>query len=179
MDISAPSGPFSDPPCKITVALLSPLPEWEAALCAALEADFGPMDYRGPFPLFEGTDYYTAEMGAPLYRGWASFRGLGRPQDLPDWKWKARALEARWARDGKRTRNLDVGYLDPDKLVLASCKRGPWKLYLGRGVWADMMLGYARGIFTPTAWAFADFRLGRYNKAMMTMREKLKGEMVR
>ncbi len=179
MEACVPPVPSGDPPCKKVLALLTPVPEWEAALCDELEAAFGPLDYRGQFLPFDGTDYYAAEMGAPLFRGCASFRGLGGPQDLPDWKWKAREIEAHWTVDGKRTRNLDIGYLDPDKLVLASFKRGPWKLYLGRGVWADMILGYACGVFTPTARAFADFRDGRYNKAFIAMREKLKAEMGR
>ena len=179
MGTSAASGLSGDPPCKKILALLTPLPEWEETLCAALEAAFGPTDYRGPFFPFDATDYYAAEMGAPLYRGWASFRGLGSPQELPDWKWRAREIEGRWSQGGKRTRNLDVGYLDTDKLVLASCKRGPWKLYLGRGVWADMLLGYARGGFSPTAWAFADFHGGRYNAVWMAMRGKLKADMGR
>jgi hypothetical protein len=160
------------------LVLLTPEPEWEAGLCALLEAAFGPVDYRGPFAPFEGTDYYTPEMGAPLYRAVASFRGLDRPEALPDWKWASRDIEKRLSReDGRRTRNLDMGYLDPDKLVLASFKRGPCKIYLGRGVWADRTLGYAKGAFYSTDWAFADFRDGRYNKALGVIREKLKAEM--
>jgi hypothetical protein len=40
-----------------------------------------------------------------------------------------------------------------------------------------MLLGYAKGDFRPTQWAFADFRDGRYNKALGVIREKLKAEM--
>jgi hypothetical protein len=167
------------PACKKVLALLTPEPVWDAALCAALEETFGPIDYRGPFSPFEDGGYYASEMGAPLHRGLASFRGLSDPGELAHWKRHARSLEEAWSRDGKRTRNLDIGYLDPDKLVLASFKQGPRKIYLGGGVWADMVLGYSRGDFEPTPWTFPDFRSGRYNASLGVIREKLKAEMRR
>jgi hypothetical protein len=118
-------------------------------------------------------------MGGPLWRGWISFRGLANPADLPAWKHEARSLEEFWSREGRRTRNLDIGYMDADKLVLASFKRGPFKLYLDRGVWADMTLGYSQGVFTPLPWTFPDFRDGRYDKSLGVIRDKLKAEMRR
>ena len=36
--------------------------------------------------------------------------------------------------------NIDIGYMDLDKVVLPSYKRGPFKLYAGNGVWLDMLL---------------------------------------
>jgi hypothetical protein len=171
--------PDAAPACKKVLALLTPEPVWEPALCAALAETFGPIDYRGPLLPFEDGGYYAPEMGAPLYRGFASFRGLSDPGDLVRWKLAARELEAKWAHDDKRTRNLDIGYLDPDKLVLASFKQGPRKIYLGEGVWADMVLGYSNGAFDPTPWTFPDFRSGYYNSSLGVIREKLKAEMRR
>ena len=165
------------PACKKVLALLTPEPVWEPALCGALEKIFGPIDYRGPFLPFEDGGYYAPEMGGPLHRGLASFRGLGSPEELPRWKIAARALEEALSVGGKRTRNLDLGYLDPDKLVLASFKPGPRKIYLGEGVWADMVLGYSKGGFDPIPWTFADFKSGRYNPSLGIIREKLKAEM--
>ena len=67
--------------------------------------------------------------------------------------------------------------MDPDKLVLASFKRGPCKLYLGDGVYADLLLKYAKGRFHAMPWAFADFKDGRYGKTLLVIREKLKADM--
>lgn len=177
MNLLPTSGSLPEPFCKTILALLTPVPEWEPALCADLEGAFGSFDYRGKFFHFDVTDYYAAEMGNPLYRAIGSFQGLGSPQDLVEWKWRARVLEGRWSRNGLRLRNFDIGYLDADKLVLASFKRGPCKLYLGKGVWGDMIMGYSKGGFSPTGWAFADFREGRYNGSLMTIREKMKAGM--
>lgn len=166
------------PVCKRVLAVLSRAPVWDEALIAAVTGAFGAVDHRGPLLPFEDA-YYAAEMGGPLWRGWVSCRGLLDPARLPEWKHAARALEDEFRRDGNRIHNLDVGYLDADKLVLASFKRGPCKLYLGRDVWADMILGYSRGAFTPTPWAFPDFRDGRYDKTLGIIRDKLKAEMRR
>lgn len=166
----------SPPVCKRVMAVLSAGSGWDDALCAAVEETFGRIDHRGPRVPFDASAYYADEMGPDLRRGWLSFRGPADPAALPEWKRAARALEDRFARDGRRTCNLDVGYLDPDKLVLASFKPGPFKLYLGAGVWADMILGYSRGAFSPLPGAFPDFRDGRYDKTLGIVRDKLMAE---
>lgn len=166
------------PVCKRVLAVLSRAPAWDEALCAAVEQAFSLVDYRSSWIPFEDI-YYAAEMGGPLWRGWISCRGLIDPSGMPAWKQAARNVEDAFRLDGRRRFNLDVGYLDVDKLVLASCKRGPCKLYLGGDVWADMILGYSRGAFTPTPWAFPDFRDGRYDKTLGIIRDKLKAEMRR
>jgi hypothetical protein len=142
-----------------------------------LAGRFGALDFKGAFTRFDATGYYRDEFGEDLHRGFVSFGGLFDPGDLPVFKREAAALEAAWSRDGRRSCNLDAGYLDPDKLVLASYKRGPGKLYLRDGVYADMQLKYAKGRFEPLPWAFPDFRDERYNKGLLAIREKLKSEL--
>jgi hypothetical protein len=170
-----------DPECKRVLAVLTALPEWVPDRVRMLETTFGPVDYRSDFVPFSGDTYYAAEMGGPLWRGWLSFRGSVSPRDLPSWKQRTRDLEQLWAVDGRRSWNLDIGYLDSDKLVLASYKRGPLKLYLDQGVWADVILGYSHGAFVPAArtlsGTFPDFRDGRYDKVLKVIREKMKAEM--
>ena len=159
------------------MAVLIPGPQPVAALWDALERQLGPLDFKGSFLPFGTTDYYREEFGEGLHRGFVSFRGLFDPGDLAAFKREAAALEASWSVDGKRSANLDAGYLDADKLVLASFKRGPAKLYLRDGVYADMLLRYTKGRFEPLPWAFPDFRDGRYHKGLLSMREKLKSDL--
>ncbi len=175
--LEAAGYPNPDPLCKKVLVLLTLQPIWEKELCGFLTEWFGPIDYRGSFFPFDATDYYFPEMGGPLYRGLASFRGLGYVQQLPEWKQRSRNLEQRLSlSEGHRTVNLDIGYIDFHKLVLASFKSGPCKMYLGQGVWGDWVMGYSEGEFKPNAWAFPDFQSGRYNKDLLVIRDRFKAE---
>ncbi|MDB5107032.1 MAG: GTP-binding protein [Fibrobacteres bacterium] len=172
-----PAGPPREALCKRVMAVLAPYPQPSEALWPGLESVFGPIDFKGPFLPFDTTDYYRDEFGPGLHRGFISFRGLASPEGLPGLKHDAARLEAAMAKEGKRFYNLDIGYMDSDKLVLASFKRGPCKLYLTHGVYADLLIKYAKGRFEPFPWAFADFQDGRYQKSLLTIREKLKSEL--
>ncbi|HKP96959.1 MAG TPA: DUF4416 family protein [Fibrobacteria bacterium] len=178
--MSESKGP-ADPPrealCKRVMAVLAPDRRPSEALWEGLEKEFGPIDFKGDFLPFDATEYYRDEFGTGLFRGFVSFRGLEDPDRLPDRKHAAARMEAAWSRAGRRVFNLDIGYLDPDKLVLASFKRGPCKLYLRHGVYADLLLRYSKGRFDPFPWAFSDFKDGRYDKSLLVIREKLKAEL--
>lgn len=163
--------------CKWILAVLAPAGKPPEALWESLADAFGAIEYRGDFHPFDTTEYYRDEFGGGLQRGFIAFRGVGGPERLPDLKHASDRLESAWARDGKRLYNLDIGYMDPDKVVLASCKRGPCKIYLRDGVYADLLLKYADGRFEPTPWAFPDFQDGRYGKSLGVIREKLKSEL--
>jgi hypothetical protein len=169
--------PLPETLCKWVLAVLGPQERPPEGLWHALEKTFGPIEYKGEFLAFEGTDYYEKEFGARLYRGFIAFRGVDGPEKLPALKHAAARLEAEWSQDGRRIFNLDIGYMDPDKVVLASFKRGPCKLYLGDGVYADLLLKYSHGRFDPLPWAFADFQDERYHKSLLIIRQKLKSEL--
>jgi hypothetical protein len=163
--------------CKWLLAILTPSPRPPESLFVGLETTFGPIEYTGEFLPFEGTPYYQNEFGSPLYRGFVAFRGVASPERLPGLKHAATGLERQWLQAGLRQFNLDIGYMDPDKLVLASFKRGPCKLYLRDGVYADLLLKYSHGNFEPLPWAFTDFQDGRYIKSLLVIRQKLKSDL--
>jgi len=173
----APAACPSEALSKRVLAVLAPGPRPPDALWADLEKAFGNIDFKGDFHAFAHTEYYRSEFGDGLHRGFISFRGLMDPSGLAPFKRETAALEAAWVRGGRRSVNLDAGYLDPDKLVLASLKRGPGKLYLRDGVYADFLLRYDNGGFEPLPWAFPDFQDGRYHKSLLAIREKMKSEM--
>jgi hypothetical protein len=137
----------------------------------------GAIDCMGaPYP-FDLTDYYEDEMGAELRRMIVSFERLGPPTDLVPLKLRAYDMEKQYSRDGKRTINIDPGYIDFHKVVLASFKEGPQKIYLTQGVWADPQLLYQDGEFKPLPWTFPDFKMGLYNTSLSAIREQYKKQM--
>lgn len=152
-------GPRDEP--AAVLPLLGVLAADEAqgrAAAAELGAQLGGVDLLGPVVPFDQTRYYEPEMGADLQRWYCSFNELVPATALPRLKAAAWAVEQRLLRDGRRGVNLDPGLLDLHKVVLASFKPGPQKLYLGVGVWADIVLCYDSGSYLPLRWTFPDLR---------------------
>lgn len=151
--------------------------EWNPSVLKMLEEAWGPILHKGKLFAFNKTSYYNAEMGENLYRGVISFEKTVSPELISLEKIKSNDLELSTATsDGykKRFVNIDVGYMDLDKVVLPSYKRGPFKIYAGEGIWLDMLLTYAKGKFHPTAWAFEDFVRNPYEHDLLLIREKFK-----
>lgn len=162
---------FEPAPVKLFVAaLFSDQGRLQQAL-KLCEEHFGPIDFQSVQYPFEVTDYYDAEMGRPIYRQFFSFASLANPGQLADFKVQTNAIEATLAIFAQRQVNLDIGYLDYHKVVLASTKFGGQKIFLGRGIYADPALYYSKGTFHPTAWTFPDFKdPQRYPKALLAIR---------
>jgi hypothetical protein len=149
---------------------------WQQALAALAEV-WGPTDaISEPIP-FTFTDYYRAEMGEPLRRQLVSFARLVQPGDLPELKLQSIHAEAQSCHEGKRRVNIDVGYLDYGKVVLASTKEGRHRIYLGKGIWAELTLGYEHGRFASFPWTFLDFRQGAYDSFLRRARETYKTQL--
>ncbi|MGH7496770.1 MAG: DUF4416 family protein [bacterium] len=171
------ASPLFPKPVKLILATLDGDEAVAAQARTRLCTAFGEIDFvSARFP-FAATDYYVREMGKPLYRQFYAFTGLISPEALPGIKMRTHALENELAVAGKRRVNLDPGYLDTDKLVLASAKYHGNKIYLGQGIWADMTLHYEKGKFTALPWSFPDFRSGLYEQTFLRIREVYKKQL--
>jgi hypothetical protein len=162
---------FPDP-VKLFVAAL-----WAdaAALAEAvrrLEEHWGPCDFTGPDHPFDRTDYYASEMGPDLRRRLLAFEKLLPPEDLVEGKLFCNDVEEVLRGESGRVVNLDVGYLDHNKIVLASAKPAGQKIHLGRGIHADLVGRYAGGRYEPFPWTFPDFRDGRYDAELAELRRR-------
>jgi hypothetical protein len=114
---------------------------------------------------FADTDYYTAEMGDGLKRRFYGFDRLFDPALLPEWKLATNRIEreaaARWGEN--RPINLDPGYVDGAKLVLASTKNLAHRIYLAQGISAEVTMSFRHGEWVKRDYTFADFKTGRYD----------------
>lgn len=156
-------GPEIPPPVMPAVSVLAGSEDGVSSVLPALEGFFGRIALESePFP-FDMSDYYRPEMGERLARVWLCFTDLRDASELPLWKIFCHGLEQDLLSPSGRTVNLDPGYLDHGKLVLASFKPAPDKIYMGSGVWAHTCLRYRFGDFSGPDHSFPDFIDGRFN----------------
>lgn len=138
---------------------------FERALEAVAER-WGAPDMTSPDLDFDFTDYYTPRMGPDLKRRLCAFARPMDPADLAEVKLWTNALETRIAAEVEdaypRPVNLDPGYLTDSKLVLATAKDGSHRLYLGRGIYAEVTLVFEDGAWRPQPWTYADYRTPAY-----------------
>jgi hypothetical protein len=123
-----------------------------------LEDRFGPMDFLAAVSPFHFTSYYDREMGVPLFRRWGTFQRLLAPDRLVSVKELTNELEEGRRIDGKRQINLDPGLLSAERLVLATGKNYSHRIYLGKGIFADLTLIFSQGSFQPLPWTYPDYR---------------------
>jgi hypothetical protein len=97
-------------------------------------------------------------MGEKLLRKFVTFERLISPEELVRLKLETNALESALSSASSRRVNLDPGYLDATKLVLASTKNQAHRLYLSQGIYAEVTLLYHHGAFHPFVYTYADYR---------------------
>ena len=122
-----------------------------------LEDVSGPTDRISPWLLFDRTRYYEKEMGWPLHRRFVSFKRLIRPEEIIDIKLKAVEMENEYLRDGNRLINIDPGYISLERLILATGKNYTHRVYMSRGIYADLTLIFNKGSFRPLEWTYMDY----------------------
>jgi hypothetical protein len=145
----------------------------ESELSAAkhiMTGAWGPLDFEGTDRAFDVSNYYETEMGTHILRRFLSFQAPMSPDELVTVKIRCNQIEEDLSVDGKRTVNLDAGYLDHNKIILASAKEEGQKIYLGQGIYADLMGRFGAGHYQPFDWTFPDYRDGRYDEELRKVR---------
>jgi hypothetical protein len=163
-------------PVKLMVGLLSGDLDLFRRARQLLAHDYGPVDLASDVWPFDETSYYEAEMGPKLRRCFLSFERLIRPDQLAEIKRQTNELEQRIADDClqpdcPRPVNLDPGYLDLARLVLATTKDRSHRIYLNLGIYAEVTLHYSEGAWQPWPWTYPDYRKPEYHAFFERVRE--------
>ena len=127
-----------------------------------LKKIFGRVDFQSEPLDFNYTTYYEKEMGSDLKRRFISFSKLIPIEDLYRIKIYTNRLEAKLSNHMQRQVNIDPGYMDLAKLVLASTKDYAHRIYLGKGIFAEITLSYRNTSFIPNDWTYPDYRSQEY-----------------
>lgn len=148
-----------------------------AAVGRAAEA-WGPIAVAGePFEFTE-TDYYERSMGPGLLKQLVAFEPLIDPAKLPEIKQTTDAWEREYADSAcwpeARPVNLDPGYVTEAKLVLASTKDRDHRIYLDRGVYAEVTLYYHAKAWRSRPWTYPDYQRPDVEEFLTRCREHLR-----
>ena len=83
-------------------------------------------------------------------------------------------IESFFSVSGKRKINLDPGYITLAKVVLASTKNYSHRIYLGKGIYAELALLYKNRQFIAMPYTYNDYKDIRYLNMFMKVRDFLK-----
>ncbi|MBP7867603.1 MAG: DUF4416 family protein [Acidobacteria bacterium] len=146
-----------------------------------LERELGAIGEESPAYPFDSTDYYRDETGDRVDRRFVTFRSLAAPDTLADLKIRTNRLEEGLATSlgspWPRPVNLDPGYVEPAKLVLASTKNFYHRVYLRDGIWAEVTLHFQAGAWRTFPWTFPDFAAETYHGFFREIREQYRREL--
>jgi hypothetical protein len=172
-------GEILTPPSVLLI--LAAFSRHEGALAWArtrAEQTWGPVALAGQRFAFDATDYYEPAMGPDLQKCFFAFQRLIDPGSLSELKHATNAWEREYAESAghaePRPLNLDPGYLTPAKLVLASTKDHAHRIYLSRGIFAEVTLYYKDRHWQARDWTFADYRRADYQQFFSECRDYLR-----
>jgi len=138
----------------------------------SLKTELGDIDFRSENLEFSYTGYYEKEMGKPLFRVFISFRKLADASELSTIKALTNLIERNnsLSHNGKRSLNIDPGYLNPTAYILATSKNYAHRIYLGKGVFAQQELLFERSRIRTLDWTYPDYRSVEYQEALRKIR---------
>jgi len=172
-------------PVKLVISIFSQDKNLIDSVIRILVDKFGKTDFKTELLEFNQTNYYETEMGKALLRKFVSFEKLIEPDSISDIKIYTNELEKSispsWKTERKRDINIDPGYLDLAKLVLASTKDFYHRIYLDHGIYAEITLMFkketlSKGGFQPFQWTYPDYASQEYRSIFNQIRKIYKGD---
>ena len=151
------SQPQISKPAKLITGLFMKEKSLFAPVAKELSEKLGSIDMISSWFPFDYTNYYEPEMGAGLFRRMIVFKALIKQSTLPEIKITTNNFEKKYSKNGKRMVNIDPGYMLQERFVLATGKNYAHRIYIGRGIYADLTLIYKQGGFQKLPWTYPDY----------------------
>ena len=121
---------------------------------------FGPCDAISEEFSFskEFSNYYDDEIGGEGLRRIYSFEQLVDASHQAEIKEFTNSIEAGFSIDGNRKINLDPGFINHGRLMLATTKPAGFRIPLSNGIYTELTLFYARGEWHKLPWSYRDYQ---------------------
>ncbi|MGB9641656.1 MAG: DUF4416 family protein [Candidatus Ratteibacteria bacterium] len=141
-----------------------------------LEDLFGKPDIRSEIFPFDFTDYYSEEMGENLKKIFVSFEKKISLENYAQWKIQTNEIEQKLSTSKEkpsRTVNIDPGYVELSKAVLLTTKNFSHRIYIGKGIYAEVSLIWRSGRFNELAWTYPDYKTELAQKFFTRIRQTM------
>lgn len=137
-----------------------------------LTAEFGEIEAVSEEFSFskEFSTYYDGEIGGEGLRRIYSFKTLVDPERQADIKIRTNEIEAQLSLEGKRQINLDPGFINHGRLMLATTKETGFRVPLKEGIYTELTLFWARGGWQKFPWTYRDYQSERVQKFITEVR---------
>jgi hypothetical protein len=167
-------------PVKLFIGVLVSDPRLLSEAETRLTARYGTIDHRSPVLPFDFTDYYSSEMGGIIDRMFFSFEGLIEADRLAEIKRQTNQIEDEMKplfESVKRPVNLDPGYIEQAKVVLASTKNFYHRIYVGAGIFAEVTMHFKNNTFQFFPWTYPDYQSKDYQEFFLKMRQLYRSQL--
>ena len=163
---------------KLIVGIIYSDEEIFSAAMRALTDKFGEVDDQCEEFSFsrEFSTYYDKELGGEGRRIIFSFKEHVDASLQAEIKEFTNSLELSLSRDGDRRVNIDPGFLNHGRLLLATTKAAGFRIPLKRGIYTEMTLFFARGAFHSLPWTYMDYKSERVQKFLLRVRRRYLAE---
>ncbi len=166
-------------PVKLIIAMLAKEIDLFKRAEVILTNKLGEIDYSSRLLDFDVTHYYKDEIGDRLFRKFISFKDLILPDRLRKIKLYTNKLERKFMDGKNRDLNIDPGYINEGKLVLASTKDNLQRLYLGKGIYGEVTLYLRDGEYQDFIWTYPDYKKAEYKEVFKDIRALLRKQIGR
>ncbi len=131
------------------------------------------IDIKSEIIDFSFTGYYNPEMGDNLKRQWISFEKLLSADMLADIKVMTNDIEDLTSEGKNRVVNIDPGYITAANVILASTKDFSHRIYLSKGIYAEVTTIYKKRNFIKLPWTYPDYLCPEAVKFILKARQCL------
>jgi hypothetical protein len=141
---------------------------------------YGGIDHESPVIPFDFTDYYTMEMGDLIDRVFFSFEPLIEADQIVHIKRQTNDIEEEMKTrlvSVKRPVNLDPGYIEHAKVILASTKNFYHRIYIGHGIFAEVTMHFKNNTFQFFPWTYPDYQSREYQEFFIRLRQIYRGQL--
>ena len=163
---------------KLIIGVIYHEKETLEAAMSILVSEFGPIeDVSEEFSFSEEfSTYYDDEIGGEGFRRIYSFRDLVDPSRQAEIKTRTNEIEAEFSILGNRKINLDPGFINHGRLMLATTKETGFRVPLKDGIYTELTLFWARGGWQKFPWTYRDYQSERVQKFITKVRKSYLAE---